>query len=58
MVHQGTADSGHYYSYIREQAKEKDQTKWYEYNDNVVSDFDPADLSNECFGGEETTTGV
>lgn len=57
VVHTGTADSGHYYSFIREANKENGE-KWYEFNDNIVSDFDIADLGAECFGGEETFTGM
>lgn len=55
-MHTGTADSGHYYSFI----KDKDNSnngKWYEMNDSIVRDFDPNDISSECFGGEETFTG-
>lgn len=63
VVHTGTADSGHYYSFIREHnskpegAKGEDGDRWYEFNDNIVRDFDFADLANECFGGEEAYSG-
>lgn len=60
VVHTGTADSGHYYSFIREHRapdKQGSEEKWYEFNDNVVRDFDVADLPNECFGGEEFYSG-
>lgn len=51
VVHSGTADSGHYYSFI----KDRDQKdKWYEFNDQIVRDFDPADIPNECYGGEDS----
>jgi len=53
VVHSGTADSGHYYSFI----KDKDQPesgKWYEMNDSIVREFDPADIPSECYGGEDT----
>ena len=55
-MHTGTADSGHYYSFI----KDKDHpegNKWYEFNDSIVRDFDPNDIPSECFGGEDTFTG-
>ena len=40
VVHTGTADSGHYYSYIRVQNNEQEQEKWYEFNDIWVREFD------------------
>ena len=60
LIHDGTAESGHYYSFIREHKaadKQGAEEKWYEFNDNVVRDFDVADLPNECFGGEEFYSG-
>ena len=59
IVHAGTADSGHYYSYIKEQetfrldADGKD--KWYEFNDSYVRDWDVSEIPVETFGGEETS---
>ena len=48
VIHMGTADSGHYYSLI------KDNTDaWYEFNDSIVKPFDIKDLPQEAFGGEE-----
>ena len=55
MVHTGTADSGHYYSFIAD--KERGDGKWYEFNDHLVRDFDTADIAQECFGGEDTFQG-
>ena len=56
VVHTGTADSGHYYSFTRESQTE-DGEKWYEFNDNIVRDFDLSELASETFGGDETYSG-
>lgn len=29
-------------------------TRWFEFNDTIVTDFNPSDLEAECFGGQET----
>jgi ubiquitin C-terminal hydrolase len=49
LVHSGTAESGHYYSYIR------DTEKWYEFNDSTVSEFNIANLKSETFGTQLQT---
>ena len=54
VVHMGTADSGHYYSFIKDRQADTDQ--WYEFNDTLVSTFDPEDMAGEAFGGEERWT--
>lgn len=48
VVHYGTADGGHYYSFI----KERGTDKWFEFNDTTVRDYDPADLPEDTFGGK------
>jgi len=48
LVHTGSADSGHYYSFIKEREV---PAKWYQFNDRVVSEFDPNAIPHECFGG-------
>jgi ubiquitin carboxyl-terminal hydrolase 34 len=59
VVHSGTADSGHYYSYIKEQERFDSATpeKWYEFNDTFVRDFDKNEIPNECYGGVEQSVG-
>ncbi|KAL4505333.1 hypothetical protein ABPG72_002395 [Tetrahymena utriculariae] len=47
VIHQGTSDSGHYYSLIKQQDE-----KWLEFNDTIVRPFDVNDLPSEAFGGE------
>eukprot|EP00808_Paulinella_micropora_P003067 g72370.t1 len=65
VIHTGSANSGHYYSYIQERLKTEDGKyvpgKWYKFNDTFVSEYkfndtfvsewDPAGIPAECFGG-------
>lgn len=52
VIHVGTAESGHYYSLIKDGSE-----KWFEFNDNIVRPFYIRDLADEAFGGEEKMTG-
>ena len=45
-MHTGTAQAGHYYSYI-----EINENRWLEFNDSRVSEFDFKNIEQECFGG-------
>ncbi|KAK9235176.1 hypothetical protein V1525DRAFT_447154 [Lipomyces kononenkoae] len=51
LVHSGTAESGHYYSYILNNSATNDKYRWIEFNDAEVSPFDPNMVANTCFGG-------
>lgn len=53
LVHSGYAEGGHYYSFIKDREDEEGKDKWYEFNDEIVKEFDKTDLESECFGGEE-----
>ena len=55
VVHTGSANGGHYYSFIQERGDSGDDAdgRWLKMNDSVVSFFDPADIPDECFGGVE-----
>lgn len=52
-VHTGTADGGHYYSFIKERnSLNGQQDRWFLFNDAEVKIFDPSQIAAECFGGE------
>ncbi|KAK4252308.1 hypothetical protein C7999DRAFT_27033 [Corynascus novoguineensis] len=53
LVHTGTAESGHYYSYIRERPASSNTQTWVEFNDETVTPWDPASMANSCFGGPD-----
>ena len=58
LIHSGTAESGHYYSYIRERpaasedASFADQT-WVEFNDETVTSWDQTTYDHAAYGGQE-----
>lgn len=55
-VHTGTADGGHYYSFIRDRTHTAKRDKWFLFNDAEVKPFDPNQIPAECFGGEMTVS--
>ncbi|KAL8960540.1 MAG: hypothetical protein Q9193_002775 [Seirophora villosa] len=58
LVHTGTAESGHYYSYIRERSCWPEQgSTWVEFNDTDVTPFNPAQIPDMCFGGATESAG-
>ena len=52
-VHIGTAEFGHYYSYIKIK-----EGKWLEFNDSNIRDFDQKNIDSECFGGSSSSDGA
>ena len=48
VIHEGSADSGHYYSLIKDE-----HARWLEFNDNNVTTFDIQKLQEEAFGSKE-----
>lgn len=53
LIHSGTAESGHYYSFIRERPSSGDQDNWIEFNDDSVTRWDSANMEGSCFGGTD-----
>jgi ubiquitin carboxyl-terminal hydrolase 34 len=51
LVHSGTAESGHYYSFIRERPSTAETPSWVEYNDDSVTPWDVNSMEANCFGG-------
>ena len=56
VVHTGTAEGGHYYSFIRDRSSPQGRDQWFLFNDAEVKPFDPAQIGSECFGGEMTVS--
>lgn len=66
IVHLGSADSGHYYSYINtirdghgnislyDPNNEKMSKSWLEFNDSNISKFNVEKLEEECYGGSQS----
>jgi len=61
VIHMGTADAGHYISYVNiernsdssvntEQWLQTEKQQWLEFNDNQVKPFDFAQLAFKAFG--------
>ncbi|RMZ92027.1 hypothetical protein DV736_g740, partial [Chaetothyriales sp. CBS 134916] len=56
IVHSGTADSGHYFSYIRQRPSGRDKAhSWVQFNDSDVTEFNPSQIQDNCFGGIDAT---
>ena len=47
-MHMGFADSGHYYSFIQD----RNNNRWFEFNDSTVRKFNIQDLDEEAFGAD------
>jgi len=55
IIHIGTADAGHYYSFIKDREKTHlpENKRWFEFNDTIVERYDPEEIKDDAFGGEE-----
>merc|ERR1719253_1726950 len=51
LVHAGVAQGGHYYSFINDR-NPGSEDKWYRFDDEDVTPFDPVLIALECFGGK------
>jgi ubiquitin carboxyl-terminal hydrolase 9/24 len=51
LVHAGVAQGGHYYSFIKDRNPGSEE-KWYRFDDEDVTPFDPSSIEVECFGGK------
>ena len=47
VIHHGTSEAGHYYSYIK-----IGEDQWYEFNDEWIEKFDLKEMKKQAFGGE------
>ena len=52
VVHSGTAQFGHYYSFINSKNKDKNGP-WYKFNDMNVSEYIRPDFEQDMFGGNK-----
>lgn len=54
LVHAGVAQGGHYYSFIKDRSSTKPggEDKWYKFDDEDVTPFDPSIMEQEAFGGK------
>lgn len=51
LVHSGSAEAGHYYSLIKDRRAETD--RWYKFDDTSVTPFNPRDMEDAAFGGQQ-----
>ena len=57
IVHTGTAETGHYYSFVRERPSPAPTTEsWVQFNDCEVTRFDPSSIPDNCFGGTDSSS--
>ena len=57
LIHSGSADAGHYYSYIKERNPHSpNYGSWFEFNDTRVIDFDIKNLKMSVSGARAIRT--
>lgn len=56
IIHSGTAETGHYYSYIRQRPSGRpSEESWVQFNDHEVCKFEPRQMRDMAFGGSDQT---
>lgn len=45
IIHSGTSEAGHYYSFI------KQKEKWFKFNDEIIEEVDYSKVEEEAYGG-------
>jgi ubiquitin carboxyl-terminal hydrolase 25 len=51
IIHEGYADSGHYYAFIYDRAT----CQWYRFNDHIVSPESEEVVFSEAYGGQNSS---
>lgn len=55
IIHAGTAEMGHYYSFARERPSTRPTHEaWIQFNDSDVTKFDVSQMGEQAFGGHST----
>lgn len=54
LVHAGVAQGGHYYSFIK--APDDIKGRWFRFEDDEVTLFDPLLIAQHCFGGPSSNS--
>lgn len=53
IIHSGTANYGHYFSYV----KNRNSNKWYNFNDSYVSEITQDDMLQSAYGKKDSSNG-
>eukprot|EP00940_MAST-03C_sp_MAST-3C-sp2_P000604 g604.t1 len=67
VVHTGTSESGHYFSYVKERSNDSEasahlpslnakESRWLHFNDSTVETFEFDEIAEMCFGGAKLCT--
>lgn len=51
VIHRGSSDFGHYYSYVTNRKAPHNKPAWYAFDDKNVEELDPRTIYDEAFGG-------